>query len=102
MNSFWKLLLLNQFHDVIPGTSIGAVYVDAHAHHREIAERGAALIEQALTAFRTSTEPEHWFAFNTLSWERRAVILLPPGVPGDQLVQSSHANDEIGRALGHS
>lgn len=29
----WKLLLLNQFHDVLPGSSIGKVYADAMAYY---------------------------------------------------------------------
>ena len=29
-HSCWEDLLLNQFHDVLPGSSIGMVYVEAH------------------------------------------------------------------------
>ena len=29
LDRLWKLLLLNQFHDVLPGSSINAVYKDA-------------------------------------------------------------------------
>lgn len=32
----WKILLLNQFHDVLPGTSIKAVYDDAYAQLDEL------------------------------------------------------------------
>ena len=34
----WKLLCLNQFHDIIPGSSIGEVYQDTAADHRRIAD----------------------------------------------------------------
>lgn len=34
----WKLLLLNQFHDILPGSSITEVYVDAEHDHRRIGE----------------------------------------------------------------
>jgi len=30
LNEAWKLVLLNQFHDILPGSSIRAVYEDAH------------------------------------------------------------------------
>jgi alpha-mannosidase len=30
LEGLWKLLLLNQFHDILPGTSISEVYEDAH------------------------------------------------------------------------
>ena len=31
----WKNVLLNQFHDVLPGTSIGCVYEDVHRLYEE-------------------------------------------------------------------
>ena len=34
LDRLWQLLLLNQFHDVLPGSSINAVYVDAKAHYK--------------------------------------------------------------------
>ncbi len=34
----WKLLLLNQFHDILPGSSITQVYTDAGNDHRRLAE----------------------------------------------------------------
>ena len=33
LERLWKLLLLNQFHDVLPGSSINAVYKDALEHY---------------------------------------------------------------------
>ena len=38
----WRLLLLNQFHDILPGSSIGEVYVDAARDHAEIQRSGEA------------------------------------------------------------
>lgn len=35
----WKKLLLNQFHDVLPGTSINDVYIDANKLYRQVCER---------------------------------------------------------------
>lgn len=32
----WKLVCLNQFHDIIPGSSIGRVYVDSQKQYQEI------------------------------------------------------------------
>src|SRR5690606_40173071 len=33
---FWELTLINQFHDILPGTSIGEVYVDSDADYEKI------------------------------------------------------------------
>jgi alpha-mannosidase len=43
----WKKLLINQFHDIIPGSSINAVYQEAEARYREIEEVTETLIARA-------------------------------------------------------
>ncbi|MBD3646177.1 MAG: alpha-mannosidase, partial [Pseudomonadales bacterium] len=35
LDRLWKVILLNQFHDIIPGSSITLVYEEAHAQYRE-------------------------------------------------------------------
>ena len=35
LHDAWEKVLLNQFHDVIPGTSIGLVYCDADRLYKE-------------------------------------------------------------------
>ena len=52
-NSFqkcWELLCLNQFHDILPGTSIPEVFDDAHADYDKI-EQILAAIEERLAPF---------------------------------------------------
>ena len=44
----WKLLCLNQFHDIIPGSSIGEVYEDTAADHRRIETIVATLVDEAV------------------------------------------------------
>lgn len=41
----WKLILLNQFHDIIPGSSITEVYEDAHKDYGTAATIGRKVIE---------------------------------------------------------
>ena len=36
LDATWKLVLLNQFHDILPGSSIPEVYVDARAQYETI------------------------------------------------------------------
>lgn len=45
----WKTLLLNQFHDILPGSSINEVYVDAHRQLGEVVETAERLRDRALT-----------------------------------------------------
>ena len=45
LDEAWKLLLLNQFHDVLPGSSITAVYADSERHHGRMREICAAVVQ---------------------------------------------------------
>ena len=43
LDRLWKVLLINQFHDILPGSSIHRVYEEAEASHAEaIAEANSA------------------------------------------------------------
>jgi alpha-mannosidase len=44
----WKVVLLNQFHDILPGSSIGPVYEDSKKHYAEVKERAGELRDHAL------------------------------------------------------
>ncbi len=44
----WELVCLNQFHDIIPGSSVHPVYVESQAHYAEIRAMGQAVRDEAL------------------------------------------------------
>ncbi|MES2465070.1 MAG: alpha-mannosidase [Armatimonadota bacterium] len=44
----WEKILLNQFHDIIPGTSIPQVYEDSRKDYTEITRIGSAALNSAL------------------------------------------------------
>ena len=48
LDKLWKLVLLNQFHDVLPGSCIQEVAQDAHAHHDLVLKEAEALLQSAL------------------------------------------------------
>lgn len=50
LERLWKLVLLNQFHDIIPGSSISQVYEDSDRDYAEIKEKATGLIEESLRA----------------------------------------------------
>ncbi len=77
MDAQWKLLLLNQFHDILPGSSIERVYVEARQDHQNIiaaAQQHAKEAQQALLQ-----QDEGVTVFNSLSFERQALVALPAG-----------------------
>ena len=43
----WKLLLLNQFHDILPGSSCKDVYEDSDIQYQEVRQIGERLVESA-------------------------------------------------------
>ncbi len=44
----WKLVLLNQFHDIIPGSSVQEVYVDSKVDYEAVAKAGNEVVEASL------------------------------------------------------
>ncbi len=75
-----KKLLYNQFHDIIPGTSIPEAYVESRDDYRFIFENGAAVRDAALAALAdtidTRGEGTPVVLFNSLSWDREDPVLL--------------------------
>ncbi|HEX8834244.1 MAG TPA: glycoside hydrolase family 38 C-terminal domain-containing protein, partial [Abditibacteriaceae bacterium] len=55
LERLWKLLLLNQFHDILPGSSIAEVYVDAERDYDDIQNSGVLLRDAALSALGTKS-----------------------------------------------
>jgi alpha-mannosidase len=74
----WETLLLNQFHDILPGSSIHEVYADAARDHAAIQHRGGVLREAALQTL-AGTSGGGPTPCNTLGFSRREVAELPNG-----------------------
>ena len=94
----WKLLLTNQFHDILPGSSIPEVYEDA-LRDFDRAKSTAEKAKQAAVAHllgKLSGDGEHLVVFNSLSWERTDVARVKVDVlPG----QTPVVLDPDGRAV---
>ena len=79
----WKLVLLNQFHDIIPGSSIGWVYEDSARDYATIGELGCSVLEGSLRALAPSINTagirEPACISNTLNWERSELVDFPDG-----------------------
>ncbi len=76
----WRQVLLNQFHDIIPGSSIQRVYEEAEAGYAQAEACGRAEAEAAASAL---VQPGAAVTvFNSLSWPRRAAVPLPAGWQG--------------------
>lgn len=82
----WKGALFNQFHDILPGSSIPEVYGDAHALYDTCQALAGAVLDSALRALcanvNTRGKGVPVVVFNQLSWERNdlAWVRLPRGM----------------------
>jgi alpha-mannosidase len=76
----WKIVLLNQFHDILPGSSIHRVYEEAEANYADVLAT-AQQVAQAATAALTD-QSQAMTVFNSLAWERPALVALPDGAVG--------------------
>ena len=83
----WRLLLLNQFHDILPGSSIAMVYEESASDHRQIQELAGSVRERALAVAapkRSAGVTDRVCVLNSLSWQRDDVVeveLKTAGVP---------------------
>ncbi len=73
MDAAWKMLLLNQFHDILPGSSIARVYEKARADHRWILSEANAVRDEALSSVVSG---DGITVFNSLSFERTGLVPL--------------------------
>ena len=71
LETAWQGLLLNQFHDILPGTSIPEVFIDADRTWTETRE----ICDRILP--RESQDNTNLQAWSFLNWQRSQLIKLP-------------------------
>ncbi|XP_018024939.1 alpha-mannosidase 2C1-like [Hyalella azteca] len=96
LDAAWKKVMLNQFHDVLPGSGIEMIYPEAtKLYHEAIAAAdtvwkssaitvlgdkstsGRSLWDASIGSFFRSGDASQLLAFNTLQWPRRDVVTVP-------------------------
>ncbi|WP_267383576.1 alpha-mannosidase [Cyanobacterium sp. uoEpiScrs1] len=81
----WKKVLFNQFHDILPGTSIPEVFIQANEDWQQVIKISQALLDDSLQAIISRIDlpkPPTIHAiplmiFNSLNWQRSEVIECP-------------------------
>jgi alpha-mannosidase len=97
----WQGVMLNQFHDILPGSSIREVYIDAMKTYKHSLDIGNFVSNEALkniaeninTSFVKNGKPV--VVFNPLSWERNDVVQfeLPEGDLNNYAVYNSDGKE---------
>jgi alpha-mannosidase len=78
----WKKLLFNQFHDILPGSSIPEVYQDAEPEWQEMQTTATEILQQSLETLAAQInlsqppKPDSLavVVFNSLNWQRSEVV----------------------------
>ncbi|MGI9550267.1 MAG: alpha-mannosidase, partial [Aurantibacter sp.] len=85
LERLWKVILLNQFHDIIPGSSINRVYKECHEQYDTARNELLGLLAQAESNLLRKTpsslvESENGIlVYNSLSWDRDEFLDTPMG-----------------------
>jgi len=65
LRAAWETILTNQFHDIIPGSSIGEVYDTSDIEYAELLRKGSALVDEAQRAIAAQIdEKKGYVVFN--------------------------------------
>ncbi|MGC9041420.1 MAG: alpha-mannosidase [Roseiflexus sp.] len=80
LDAAWRTVLLNQFHDILPGSSVPLVYVESEHQFAEVRDtvetvRHAAITD--LTGSHSNGAAPHLAVFNGLAWDRTECVAIP-------------------------
>lgn len=81
----WKVILLNQFHDILPGSSIKAVYDDSKIQYEEVLKNGCEMSSDAEAAIvsKLDLSSDSIVLFNTTGFVRRDAVVCEAPVSGE-------------------
>ncbi len=93
INNSWETILLNQFHDIIPGSSIKEVYDVTEVEYKELLENVNELICDGIinVANKINLKDRSVIVFNTLGFERDdiATFDIPQDIKNPSVVNDS-------------
>ncbi len=76
----WHAILLNQFHDILPGSSVNEVYRDCDQDYARILSTGEAVRTAAISQIAANADTRGDGApvvvFNSLEWNRSDVVTI--------------------------
>ncbi len=72
-DELWKLVLLNQFHDIIPGSSIPEVYADSRRQYEYLFTEGERLLSDAVKDLACQADEDYITVLNPLPFSYSGV-----------------------------
>ena len=99
LDHLWKKLLINQFHDIIPGSSINLVYQTTHKEYEEIHLGCDELIdESAKILFEENVDA--FVLFNTLSYPWQGLIDIPETFDDHEIIDQKGTSLQLQKVGG--
>ena len=73
----WKTILLNQFHDILPGSSISVVYEDSKEDYERVLKAGCQMAGNAQSALlsKINLKEDSIVVFNTTGFNRHDAVI---------------------------
>ncbi len=106
LNDDWRKVLFNQFHDILPGSGIAPVYVDAARDQAEVRRSAGSVLTAAMqevaTRVRTAGAGAAVVVFNPLAWERNDIVEVDvplAGAPVNVLVRDPAGKTMLAEVL---
>ncbi|MAS33410.1 MAG: alpha-mannosidase [Anaerolineaceae bacterium] len=91
-NKAWELVCLNQFHDIIPGSSITPVYVDSLEQYAEVRQMGEEARDAALDVIASKIAGDV-LVVNPTSFSRDDLVLYSGTISDGQQLQTADGRD---------
>lgn len=83
LDTAWKYTMFNQFHDILPGSSIGEVYDDAMENYQDVIESGNYVLTNSLSDLSKKINTtaakignQALIVFNSLAWGRTDIVTV--------------------------
>lgn len=100
ISNLWKILLKNQFHDVLPGSSIREVYVEVYPELEKVIHEANEIAIEAMK--KIAGEGHEMLVFNSLPWEREDYVIIDKDVDGSQKVPEGYIVRTRASSLGYT
>ena len=100
LETAWRDVMFNQFHDILPGSGIRENYIDAAKRYKKVDEIGGYQLNGAFKQIEenintSSVKGEPVVVYNSLSWNRTDVVKLrlPEGNLTDYSIYDSNGKE---------
>lgn len=109
LETAWRDVMFNQFHDILPGSGIRENYIDAANRYRKVDEIGEYQLNSSFKQIEehintSAIKGKPIVVYNPLSWERTDVVKLklPPGDLKDYSIYEPTGKEVLSQMVSES